>query len=88
MTTHYHKATGHLYTYCTTKQGNETLRQVLLPNGRTLELNSKEGADEFVDTFGTAVMSTSLNTKKNQELQSAYMLILVVADISFWCHRL
>jgi hypothetical protein len=56
------------------------LFQVALPNGRKLDLDSKKGADEFVDTFGTAFISTSLTTTDDKELESAYMLMYLVAD--------
>jgi hypothetical protein len=36
------------------------LIQVLFPNGRNVELSSKEGAAEFVDTVGTDFISTNL----------------------------
>jgi hypothetical protein len=80
MTTHFHKTTGHLYTYCTTGQGDEMLFQVALPNGRKLDLDSKKGADEFVDTFGTAFMSTSLTAADDREFQFAFTVMKAVAD--------
>jgi hypothetical protein len=63
-----------------TKQGDEMLFQVVLPNGRKLELNSREGADEFVDTFGTDFISTNLTATDGQELQFAYTLMIAVAQ--------
>jgi phage FluMu protein Com len=83
MTTHFHKTTGHLYTYCTTGQGDEMLFQVALPNGRKLDLDSKQGADEFVDIFGTAFISMSLTATDDQELKLAYRLMLAVAANAF-----
>jgi hypothetical protein len=80
MTTHYHKITGHLYTYCTTGEGDEMLFQVALPNGRKLDLDSKKGADEFVDTFGTAFTSASLTATDDREHQFAYTMMKAVAD--------
>jgi hypothetical protein len=80
MATRFLKPAGLLYTYCTTGQGDEMLFQVSLPNGRKLDLQSKKGADEFVDTFGTDFTSTSLTATDDQELQFAYMLIITVAD--------
>jgi hypothetical protein len=65
------KPAGLLYPYCTSTEGNEMLFQVVLPNGRKLELASREGADEFVDTFGTDFMSTSLTATDDRELESA-----------------
>jgi hypothetical protein len=85
MTTHFFKPAGLPYSYYTTKQGNDMSFQVVLPNGRNpngrkLKLDSKEGADEFVDTLGTDFMSTSLAASDDQELKFAYMLIQMVAD--------
>jgi hypothetical protein len=81
MTTRFFKPAGLLYTYCTTKQGNDMfLFQVALPNGRKLDIDSKKGADEFIDTFGTDFMSTSLTATGDQELESAHMLIHMVAE--------
>jgi hypothetical protein len=69
-----------LGTYYISYQGNDMSFQVVLPNGRKLELNSKKDADEFVDTYGTDFMSTSLTTTDDKELKLAYMLMLMVAD--------
>jgi hypothetical protein len=82
MTTNFFKPTGLLYTYCTTKQGNDMLFQVALPNGRKLDLKSKKGADEFVDTFGTGFMSTSLTTTDDHEIKFAYTLMMTLAEIA------
>jgi hypothetical protein len=73
------KLAGLLY-HSMTNQGNDLSFQVLLPNGRKVELHSKKGADEFVDTVGTDFMSTNLTSTDDQELQFAYMLLLEVAD--------
>jgi hypothetical protein len=65
----------------TTNQDNEVSLQVLLPNGRNVELcGSKEGADEFVDTVGTDFISTNLTTTDDQELAFAYTLMLAASD--------
>jgi hypothetical protein len=56
------------------------LLHVVLPNGRKLELHSKKGANEFVDTVGNDFMSTSLAATDDQELQFAYVTMLMVAD--------
>jgi hypothetical protein len=79
MTPRFFRPPGLLYAYCTKKQVNGVSFQVLLPNGRKLELASKKGADEFIDTFGTDFMSTSLTATDDQELKFAYMLMLTVA---------
>jgi hypothetical protein len=79
MTTRFFKPTGLLYTCCTTKQGNDMVFQVALPNGRNLDLSSKKGADEFVDTFGSAFISTSLTATDDQELKFAFELMKTVA---------
>ncbi len=53
---------------------------MVLPNGRKLKLNSKKGADEFVDTVGTNFMSTSLTaTDDLGELIFAFTLMITVA---------
>jgi hypothetical protein len=48
----------------TTKSGLRWLgldiSQVELPNDRKIELASREGADDFVDTVGTDFFSTNL----------------------------
>jgi hypothetical protein len=63
-----------------TNQGNVMLCQVLLPNGRKLELNSKKDADEFIDTVGTDFMSTSLTAADDPgELIFAFTLMITVA---------
>jgi hypothetical protein len=72
------KLAGLLCTYHVTNQGNDMSFQVVLPNGRKVELHSKEGADEFVDTFGTDFISTTLAATDNQELQFAYILMVMV----------
>jgi hypothetical protein len=74
------KVDGLLCTYYMTNQGNGMSFQVVLPNGRKLELVSKEGADEFVDTVGTDFISTNLAATDDQKLESAYMLMLMIAD--------
>jgi hypothetical protein len=75
------KLAGLLCTYHTMNQGNVMSIQVVLPNGRKVELHSKKGADEFVDTVGsTDFMSTMLAATEDQELQRAYILLIMVAN--------
>jgi hypothetical protein len=74
-------ASGLLCTYGTTNQGNDSF-QVLLPNGRNVELCSKEGCDKFVDSVGTDFISTNLTGTDDQELTFAYALIEVVRNAS------
>jgi hypothetical protein len=69
-----------LYPYCMTKQGNDMSFHVVLPNGRKVDLDSKKGVDEFVDTFGTDFMATSPTATYDQELRSACILMFKVAD--------
>jgi hypothetical protein len=69
-----------LCTYCSTNQGNGVSFQVLLPNGRKLELASSEGADDFVDIVGSDFISTNLTATDDQELMSAYTLMFMVAE--------
>jgi hypothetical protein len=80
MTTRFFKPTGRLYACCATEQGNDMVIQVALPNGRKLDIATKKGADEFVDTFGTAFISTSLAAIADQDLELSYWLIHRVAD--------
>jgi hypothetical protein len=72
------KLAGLLCTYQLTNQGKDMSFQVVLPNGRKVELCSKKVADEFLDTVGTDFISTNLTATDNQELHFAYMLLLVV----------
>jgi hypothetical protein len=72
------KPAGLRCTYHMTSQGNDKSFQVDLPNGRKVELHSKKGADEFLDTVGTDFISTTLTATDNQELECAYMLLLMV----------
>jgi hypothetical protein len=73
------KLAGGLHcTLCLANQGEVLSFQVLLPNGRNVELCSKEGADEFVDAVGTDFISTNL-TATGDKLSDAYVLILAVA---------
>jgi hypothetical protein len=67
------------FPYRVANQGNAASLQVVLPNGRNVELNSKEGADEFIATVGTDFISTSLATTNDTELTSAYMIMFTVA---------
>jgi hypothetical protein len=62
-----------------TRQGNGASFRVSLPNGRTVDVCSKEGADEFVDTVGTVFISTNLQAKgDDQKLTRAYMMMLAI----------
>jgi hypothetical protein len=54
--------------------------QVVLPNGRKIELASREGADEFVDTVGSDFISTNLTAADDEELTSAYMTMVTVSE--------
>jgi hypothetical protein len=58
---------------------SQSLR-VLLPNGRNVDVYSKEGANEFVDTVGTDFISMNLTAKANQYLTFAYALMAAVAE--------
>jgi hypothetical protein len=57
--------------------------QVVLPNGRTLELCSKEGADEFVGTAGTDFISTNMTTRDDSRDIYVYRLMGDVAKHAF-----
>jgi hypothetical protein len=77
------KLAGLSCVYRTTNQGNDKSLQVVLPNGRKVELSSKEGADEFVETVGTEFISTSLTATSltamdNQEPTQLYALMCFV----------
>jgi hypothetical protein len=74
------KVDGLLFTCCMTNQGNCMSLQVVLPNGRKLELASMEGANDFVDSVGADFISTNLAVTDIQKLESAYMLMLIIAD--------
>jgi hypothetical protein len=58
--------------------GGSRVHAVELPNGRRIELLSKEGVDEFVDAIGTDFISTNLTTTDDQELTLAYTLMIIV----------
>jgi hypothetical protein len=58
----------------------EGIRQVKLPNGRKIELASREGADDFVDTVGTDFISTNLTAANDAELMFAYTMITSISD--------
>jgi hypothetical protein len=79
-TTRTFKLAGLLCSCSKGKRDQDMSFQVVLRNGRKVELHSKKGADEFVDTVGTDFMSTNLTATDDQELQFAYMLLLMVAD--------
>jgi hypothetical protein len=65
------KIDGHRCTYCMRHQGNGVSLQVVFPNGRKLELASREGADEFVGNVGTEFISTNLTATDDQKLTYA-----------------
>jgi hypothetical protein len=54
--------------------------QVELPNGRTVEICSKEGADEFVDNVGSCFISTALTATEDQELTRSYMMMITIME--------
>jgi hypothetical protein len=60
-------------------QSDDGSFQVVLPNGRNVELCYKEGADEFVDTVGTEFISMNLTAAGDQELIFAYIMMTAVA---------
>jgi hypothetical protein len=78
MTTTFKLAGGLPFTV-STNQGNDTSVQVLFPSGRKVEVWSKEGADEFIDTVGTDFISTNITAAGDKELTLAYQLIMAVA---------
>jgi hypothetical protein len=57
---------------------DESFRVILL-NGRTFELCSKEGADDFVDAVGTDFISTCLTATRDKQLHPAYFLMSTLA---------
>jgi hypothetical protein len=66
---------------------NEGIHQVQLPNGRIIELASREGADDFVDAVGTDIISTNLTAtddeeddEDDEELATAYSMIRMAID--------
>jgi hypothetical protein len=59
---------------------NGGITKVELPNGRKIELCSKEGADEFVDTVGNDFMSKNLTATNDGELCVAYFVMLAVTE--------
>jgi hypothetical protein len=58
----------------------ETSSQVKLPNGRKLELDSRDDADDFVDAVGTDFISTNLTAANDVELKSAYLMMITVTQ--------
>jgi hypothetical protein len=54
--------------------------QVVLANGRNVELGSREGADDFIDTVGTDFISTNLTATDDHELTYAYMMMETVSE--------
>jgi hypothetical protein len=67
-------------TFRSQNQDNDSSFQVVLPNGRNVELCSKEGADEFVDAVGTAFISTNLTAAiDDEQLDLAYTMMVMVA---------
>jgi hypothetical protein len=77
MTTTF-KLAGLPCTYSKTNQGNDASLQVVLPNGRNVELYSKEGANDFVDTVGNYFISANLTATDDQELTFAYMVMRTI----------
>jgi hypothetical protein len=73
-------AAGRFSSYTMTIQDNDASVQGLSQNGRNVELYSKEGADEFVDTVGTDFISTHLTATDDQELILTYTLMATVAE--------
>jgi hypothetical protein len=73
------KLAGGLRCTYRTIQENEASFQVRLPNGREVEICSKEGADEFIDTVGTDFISTNIIVAGDKALTPVYMLIRAVA---------
>jgi hypothetical protein len=69
----------------TTKGGISWLKgsisQVKLPNGRKFHVTSREGADDFIETVGTDFISTNLTAADDDELLSAYTILIKVT-----CH--
>jgi hypothetical protein len=49
-------------------EGNDTVE---LPNGRKIEIATREGADDFVDTVATDFISTNLTTTDDEHLDCA-----------------
>jgi hypothetical protein len=82
MTTSNFKLAGLHCTYRILNQGtrNNASFQVVLPNGRNVELFSKEGADECVGVVGTDFISTSLTATNDVELSFTYLMMLTVID--------
>jgi hypothetical protein len=77
------KLAGLRCTYIQARQGNGRPGdsfKVVLPNGRNVDVCSKEGADEFVDTVGTDFISSNLNARDVHKLTHAYMLMIAVAE--------
>ena len=65
---------------CTYIQGKQAIGKsfrVVLPNGRNVDVFSKEGAHDFIDTVGTDFISTNLNA---HDLANAYALMVAVAE--------
>jgi hypothetical protein len=79
MTTRNYKVDGLLCTHCMTHQGTDMSFQVVFPNGRKLELASREGADDFVDIVGSDFISKNLTATGDKKLESTYMLMITVA---------
>jgi hypothetical protein len=79
MTTTF-KLAGLRCTYIRANQGNDASFQVFLPNGRNVDVCSKEGADEFVDAAGSYFISTNLNAQDVQMLPFAYTVMIAVSE--------
>ena len=59
---------------------NEGSFQVLLPNGRKLELDSRDDADYFVATVGTDFIPTKMTAASDEQLQSALFMMRTVSE--------
>jgi hypothetical protein len=51
---------------------------VKLPNGRKIEILTKEGADEFIEAVGTDFISRNLTATNDAELSTTYMIMSTV----------
>jgi hypothetical protein len=74
------KLAGLRCTYIRANQGNDASFHVFLPNGRNVDVCSKEGADEFVDAAGSYFISTNLNAQDVQMLPFAYTVMIAVSE--------
>jgi hypothetical protein len=58
--------------------GEVIVQEVQLPNGRKIEIASREGADDFVDAVGTDFISTNVFTTDEFELTFFYSVAITV----------